>query len=426
MSKKRYCVVGLGNRCGLFLEGIWQHREEAELVGLCDKNAGRLALKTAWAKEKGFSPKGYTDTQFDLMIKEQKPDTILVATMDSAHHIYICRALELGCDVVTEKPMTTDTNKCKQIFETQQRTGKSIRVTFNYRYAPARTQIKEILSEGVIGEVLSVDFNWMLDTHHGADYFRRWHRDKNYSGGLLVHKSTHHFDLMNWWLNSSPQEVFAMGSRRFYTPARAESLGLLNRGKRCYDCQVKSKCPLYFDLSKAKFHREAYLECEQYDGYHRDQCLFSDEINIEDIMNVAVTYQNGVHLSYSLNAFCGWEGYQIAFNGTKGRLEHRCQESVYVSGEGKEEGAFLSNGTYTRVYPIDQNPYEIKIREAKGGHGGGDQLLQKDIFSKNPGLDPLGLRANHIAGAKSILTGIAANISLKEKRPVSIKELNII
>ena len=63
----------------------------------------------------------------------------------------------------------------------------------------------------VIGEVKAVHFEWMLSTYHGADYFRRWHRDKRNSGGLLVHKSTHHFDLVNFWLNDKPKTVFAFG-----------------------------------------------------------------------------------------------------------------------------------------------------------------------------------------------------------------------
>ena len=66
----------------------------------------------------------------------------------------------------------------------------------------------------------------MLDTSHGADYFRRWHREKDKSGGLLVHKSTHHFDLVNWWLASSPKTVFAMGGLRFYGRENAEGRGV--------------------------------------------------------------------------------------------------------------------------------------------------------------------------------------------------------
>jgi predicted dehydrogenase len=77
------------------------------------------------------------------------------------------------------------------------RTGRNCRVTFNYRYSPPRTQVKDLLMAGTIGDVLSVDFHWMLNTLHGADYFRRWHSRKEFSNGLMCHKATHHFDLVN-------------------------------------------------------------------------------------------------------------------------------------------------------------------------------------------------------------------------------------
>ena len=180
--------------------------------------------------------KAYPAHQFDAMILENKPDVVIVTTKDCFHDQYIVRAMELGCDVITEKPMTTDDKKAQRIIDTQRETGKNCRVTFNYRYSPPRTQMKAILMSGVIGEILSIDFHWLLDMHHGADYFRRWHRNKENSGGLMVHKATHHFDLINWWLSSVPESVFAQGQRRFYTPQTADRYGLTNRTERCLTC----------------------------------------------------------------------------------------------------------------------------------------------------------------------------------------------
>ena len=134
------------------------------------------------------------------MIEKEKPDTVIVTTIDRTHHRYICRAMELGCDAITEKPMTVDAEKCQQIIDTIKKTGRNLRVTFNYRYSPYNTKIRELIMNDAIGEVTSVHFEWLLNTRHGADYFRRWHRDKRNSGGLLVHKSTHHFDLVNFGL----------------------------------------------------------------------------------------------------------------------------------------------------------------------------------------------------------------------------------
>ena len=156
----------------------------------------------------------YKADQFDRMIAEIKPDKVIVTSMDRTHHKYICRAMELGCDVITEKPMTMDAEKCQQIIDTQKRTGRHVTVTFNYRYSPRNTKIKEIIKSGLVGDITSVHFEWMLNTSHGADYFRRWHRCKNNSGGLLVHKATHHFDLVNWWIDSQPETVFSMGKGR--------------------------------------------------------------------------------------------------------------------------------------------------------------------------------------------------------------------
>ena len=105
-------------------------------------------------------------------------------------------------------------------------------VTFNYRYSPRNSALKEIIQSGVIGKVTSIDFSWVLDTVHGADYFRRWHREKKNSGGLLIHKASHHFDLVNWWIDDVPERVFASGGLKFYGDKNAAERGLGPRPER--------------------------------------------------------------------------------------------------------------------------------------------------------------------------------------------------
>src|SRR5699024_12523876 len=78
------------------------------------------------------------------------------------------------------------------------RTGRQVPGPSHDRTGRGDTALREIIAAAEIGEVVSVLFEWVLDTSHGADYFRRWHRDKANSGGLFVHKSSHHFDLVNW------------------------------------------------------------------------------------------------------------------------------------------------------------------------------------------------------------------------------------
>ncbi|RAK50820.1 Gfo/Idh/MocA family protein [Phenylobacterium deserti] len=424
--RRKYAIVGTGHRSRMFQDAIWgPHKDASELVAVCDLNPGRVAYTQRRSREAGAKqPRGYVHTDFERMIRETKPETIIVTTVDATHDNYIVRALEAGCDVITEKPMTTTAAKAQRIIDACQRTGRNIRVTFNYRYSPPRTQIKDLLMSGEIGDVLSVDFNWLLNTNHGADYFRRWHSNKANSGGLMVHKATHHFDLVNWWLSALPQTVWAYGKREFYTPTMAKRLGLKGAHERCRTCPEKDKCSFYLDLAADPSLKALYIDNEKYDGYFRDQCVWRPEINIEDTMNVIVKYDTGATLSYSLNACNAWEGYNIAFNGTKGRIEHSIVEQVYVAGGDMVQGGIQPGGVTTRVMPLRGAPRIIEPWTGTGGHGGGDDVMLADIFAAEGARPDKYFRvSDQNGGAYSILIGAAANRCFETGGPVNIAEM---
>ena len=211
--RRRYVNVGVGSRSRMYLTAITKTFAQGnELVGICDTNAGRLDtalnfIKPNLAGAGVKAPKKYLAADFDKMIKETKPDCVIVTCPDGFHHDYIVRSLDAGCDVLTEKPLATTPEKAQQIVDACKRNSKHLRVLFNYRYSPPRTQVKDLLMNGAIGDIMSVDFHWLLNTLHGADYFRRWHSNKDISGGLMIHKATHHFDLVNWWLGARPVRV---------------------------------------------------------------------------------------------------------------------------------------------------------------------------------------------------------------------------
>ncbi len=424
-NKVRYANVGTGSRSQMYQRAVFQtYAEHAEMVGLADVNEGRLRQAQAVGKAAtGKDIPGFDARDFDRMIEQTKPDVVIVTSVDGTHHQYVVRAMELGCDVITEKPMTIDAEKCQQIIDARHRTGKKCTVTFNYRYSPPRTQVKDLLMSGAIGDLLSVDFHWLLNTHHGADYFRRWHANKRYSGGLMVHKSTHHFDLVNWWLSAIPVSVMGTGKRDFYTPAMAQRLGLESHHERCLTCPEKADCSFHMDLAANRGLKALYLDNEQYDGYYRDRCVFRPDIDIEDTMSLAVAYDNGVHMSYSLNAFNAWEGYEINFNGTKGRLEHRVVEAIYVNGTDTVQGGIADGGVTTRVIPLRGAPIDHAPWTGEGGHGGGDDVMLDDIFLPEKKTDKYKRAADHRSGAYSILTGIAANVSFDTRAEVRVADL---
>ena len=318
--------------------------------------------------------------------------------------------------------MTTDPKKCQEILDCIERTGKSLRVTFNYRYAPHNTKVREVLASGAIGKVTQVHFEWILNTSHGADYFRRWHRDKRNSGGLLVHKSTHHFDLVNFWLGTYPVRVFALGDLKFYGRENAEERGVTKFYSRVWGQKNAEGDPFALDIEKNDNFKRLYLNCEEDDGYIRDQSVFGDNISIEDTMNVLVQYASGAQLSYSLNAYSPYEGFKVYFTGTKGRMEYDVVEAVYVNGGGDSDKEGVVVGKKMTVYPMFGNPYSVEFEEGKGGHGGGDSVLLNDLFGV-PEYDPYNRAASHIDGAMSILTGISANKSIATGLPVDVLSL---
>ncbi|KAJ5624056.1 hypothetical protein N7510_000365 [Penicillium lagena] len=424
MARTKYALVGTGGRAGFFYSAIAQtFQSTAMLVAFCDTNQTRMDVANKRIQELGLSPlPTYKAADFDRMIDDTKPDAVIVTTIDRTHHIYIIRAMELGCNVLSEKPMTVDVEKCQMILNAVNTTKQQLRVTFNYRYAPHNTRIRELLLDGVIGKVTSVHFEWMLNTKHGADYFRRWHRDKRNSGGLLVHKSTHHFDLVNFWLGSHPATVFAMGDLKFYGKENAESRGETNFYSRAHGSAAAENDPFALQMKDHPQLKEMYLDAEHEDGYYRDQNVFGDGISIEDTMGVLVGYKSGAILTYSLVAYCPWEGFRVCFNGTKGRLEMDVLEQSYVNagGQQSEEGAIAH--TEITVHPMFAPPYGVSVVESEGGHGGGDPALLNDLFG-TPVPDRLHRAASHVDGAMSILTGIAANQAIRTGQVVQVKDL---
>jgi predicted dehydrogenase len=428
-QRKRYAIVGTGARAGMYVEATTAtFREYAELVAFCDLSQTRMDWYNQQLQKYANVPPRptYLADQFDRMIEETRPDVVIVTTIDATHHQYIVRAMELGCDALTEKPMTTDVAKAKAIFDAIERTGRSLRVTFNYRYAPAYTRLRELVMQGVIGRPLAVDFSWILDTRHGADYFRRWHREKHNSGGLLVHKATHHFDLVNWWIDSYPKQVSAMGDLLFYGRDNAEARGEHYPYQRYTGEPAARNDPFALFLDDKEIFRGLYLNAEAETGYLRDRNVFGEPITIEDTLCVTARYRNGALLSYCLIAYSPWEGLRVAITGTKGRVELDVVESVthlLSDSETKHASKGAFKQTALRVFPMFGAAYDVEIPPAAGGHGGADPVMLEQIFSPNPPPDPFNRAASHIDGAASILVGISANEAMKTGRMVTVDDL---
>jgi predicted dehydrogenase len=403
-ARRRYAIIGTGDRG----TGMWgtplvqRYPDILDVVGLCDINPKRAAV----AREL-LGVTCPTFTSFDEMCDRAKPDLLMVTTIDGFHAEYIVKALDRGIDVLTEKPMVIDEKQCQAVLDAEKRNNRKIIVTFNYRYSPKHQLIKETLLSGEIGRLISVDFSWYLDVSHGADYFRRWHRLKARGGSLWVHKATHHFDLINWWLGADPVEVTARAGLEVYGKNGKV------RHTNCRPCPHKAACRFYYDMTQNERRMKIYASCEDVDHYYRDGCVFREDVDIYDTMSALVKYSNGTTMNYSLNAYMPFEGYRLAFNGEMGRLEIRDFERQPWQVETPTEIALTKSFGQRRMIPVPK---------VEGGHGGGDDRLRDLIFRQTMVPDYMKLPDSR-AGAMSCLTGIAARTSVEQQRTVRIADL---
>ncbi len=423
-KKLRVALIGTGIR-GITFWGkrlVDEYSDILEFVGLADINPGRLEHGKKYI---GASCPTYSS--FEEMVKMSKPDLVIVTTKDSTHHEFIIKGLEMGCDVLTEKPLTTDEAKCRGILEAEKKSGKNLIVGFNYRWSPYATKIKELLGSGSIGEITSVDFHWYLNTYHGASYFRRWHGLVESGGSLWVHKSTHHFDLLNWWIDSEPSEVFAYGDLEFYGKNGPF------RGKNCRSCEHTANCDFYWDINKDKFLKALYVDNEKHDGYIRDNCLFREEIDIYDKMSAQIKYTNNVVVNYSLTTYSPFEGWRASFNGTEGRIE-AWLDIPYNKNIAVDQAAMHAKEMEQAedqefhiepiiVHKLWKDYDTVDVKTERSGHGGGDGRLQDKIFRDTQSVDPYGRSAGSRDGAMSCLIGIAARNSIDSGKAIRIDSL---
>ncbi|MFI9011706.1 Gfo/Idh/MocA family oxidoreductase [Actinosynnema sp. NPDC053489] len=232
-----------------------------------------------------------------------------------------------------------------------------------------------------------------VDRHHGAYVVEAL--DKANSGGLLVHKATHHFDLLDWWTGAVPEVVYAQGRLFFYGEGNGERHG----------------------------HRRLYLDAEHEDGCHRDRDPFAPGVSIEDHLAVLVRYPGGASLNHHLTACSPWEGYRLMVNGSRGRLEPEVVENSWVSGPRCTAGANPEEGhARLTVQPLFGRAVEVGVAAGGAGHGGADARMTAALYGPAGRPDPLGRRADHRAGALSLATGFAANRSLETGSAVRVAE----
>ncbi|MEY9863560.1 putative dehydrogenase [Catenulispora sp. GAS73] len=403
----RYTVCGLSNRALAMFVLPMLNDPERELglpVAIVDPDAARVE-EFARRFAHGEKIQHYLPEQFETMVAEVGPDTIIVTSPDHTHSGYILAALAHDIDVITEKPMVSTAEDARRVLAAEAASRASVRVAHNLRYSPRHQQIKRLLQGGAVGRVTHVNLAWQVDVRHGASYFYRWNRMRALSGGLSVHKSCHHLDLVNWWLDERPVEVFGYGALNHYGSGGdlvlpADALAPTS-GSALNSTSV---------TARVDHHGLPY-----YVQYEPDSelTIHDAEIDIEDTYSAVVRYRGGQSLAYSVDFASPWEGYRLIISGTGGQL---AADFCLQSDDSVPD---------TVVVRDFENPATVyEFARVTGAHDGADEPARRDLLlGASEASRELGLTADSSDGAYAVAVGEALWRSVREKRAVDVEKL---
>ena len=375
MIPKRYALIGAGARgTSMFAEPIAKELPEtAELVAMVDSNPARLDFANALLPR---PVRLYADT--DAMLREGRsgrPDRRHAGCVPRRRRDP--RAASRQTRVLREAALHNRPTMPRGLAAAESSKGLCL-TTHNARYTAPSMAIKALLREERLGDVMFMQFDETLDRRHGADYFRRWHCRRRFSGGLQIHKASHHFDLLNWWIGSPPVRVSAQGGLLFY----GRNNGF--RGTRCRGCEHADTCAFFVDVFDKERARRMYLDAESEDGYIRDGCVWDEAIDIEDQLHVHIEYANGVQVAYTLLAYSPIESQRVVIEGSRARL---VQEAVHstegLGGHLHLPGMASTTRDEIRLTDPQTGFEEIPVDVRDGAHGGADALIRQDLFARD-------------------------------------------
>lgn len=396
----KVALIGTSMRIRPFVEALKKNYSDTHQVcALLDIDAGKMR---AFAENLELKAPCFQD--FEELCAQAAPDLLLISTVDNSHCEYLVRALDRRISCICEKPLCVDAGQCRKILQAQaHNSGVFAATSHNARYHIAARTVKKMLDDGVIGRVNSVHYAEMLDLVHGTSYFRRWNRVKKNSGGLAVHKASHHFDKLNWWLNSRAAEVTAAGGLKCFGVNASPF-----HGENCRSCPHTAECRFAVPPEHYRDY-ELFYKYAAPDSYKPDLCVFSPEIDIEDFLSAGIKFANGVYCNYTLAAHCNFEGEDIFFEGDLGRIEMR-----------RRKGCNAPEKSSVLLYRFGTaEPENIELKLESGTHGGADARLYEDLFG-NAGSGRL---ATLDDGIQAVLTGVAVNESIRTGRKIDVQSL---
>ena len=400
---------------------------------VCDINPKQIKLvQKAWGipDEKCF-------LSADEFFKEKRSDALVIATQDRDHVDMCIRALELGYDVLLEKPITPVKEDLYRLLDAQKKYGGKVVVCHVLRYAPAFVKIKEIVNSGKIGKLVCIDWIEQVAYWHQAHSFVRgnWHKEADTSPMILA-KCCHDLDLLQYYVESKCDTVYSVGDVAFFKKENQPE----GASDRCQTCKYKDECVysaerLYVAKRECDFDRLEPLSKDKddarkqgwpfnvvdlsrpittesirkaYENSDYGKCVFACENDVVDNQTVLMKFKNGVTANLVMTGFTAFPGRKMTFHGTLGEIEmDEDKDYIRVSQYGK--------GTET----LSVKELMRDVLKEDFGHGGGDVMLVRDFYKALSGEE---LETTLERSVESHLMGLAAEESRRTGNACKVHE----
>lgn len=385
MKRHRVGIIGTGMRA-MFLVNEILKREDFEIVAVADINQKSIDMIKA---SYGADWDEYLD--YKELLKRDDIEGVIILSPDYAHEEQAIAAFEAGKHLFLEKPIAISIEGAKRVIQKRDESGKTLLIGFVLRYNKQFMKMKEIIESGVIGELKT---GWILHSvGAGSDwYFHDWHGKMINTGGLLLQKGSHDFDIINWIADSEIKRIAAFGSQNFFGGDRDNDL-------TCPVCEDRNTCTEAVRESHIGWKTPNGTQAEVHYNQWRDQCAFRKEIDVLDDHHVILEYKNGVKVTYLECHYTPDDNREFIFVGTKGKLAlDNAKDTITVE---------LRHSMYDRKEEI-----LYKNLQSSEGHGGGDKNILDDFArALSTGQQP---NAGGEEGLRAIEVGLLAHKSINE------------
>jgi predicted dehydrogenase len=401
-------TCGAGNRGNVYGNFAFEYPDQLDIVGVAEPVTIR---NERYSAKHNIKAENRFKTWEDVFKKPKFADAIIITTPDNLHYGPCMKALEMGYDVLLEKPISPSEKECRDILAMAKKTGRIVAVCHVLRYAPYFVRLRELMHSGAIGEVVSVQHLEPIEHIHMSHSFVRgnWHSSKA-TTPIILAKSCHDLDILRWLINKPSQTVHAFGSLSWFTSKNAPE----GSTARCMDgCKVEATCPysamkiyyherkrLYvFDMPEDKSRHSDFI-LEQLKNTNYGRCVYKMENDQPDHYITNILFDNNITASFSMEAFTSYEGRRTRVMGSMGDIV----------------------GDMTQFTITDFRTGEVRNWSQKSdGHGGGDWRLAANWVQAVAKQDASLLTSTIDASIESHLMGFAAEKSRTENNVVQVK-----